>query len=440
MSNNVTVIRPLAGPLRGTAHVPGDKSISHRSVLFGAMAQGTTHLTGVLDSADVRSSMAAVSALGAQVNLEKQPDGSLAGTVSGWGRKGPKQPDVPIDCGNSGTTVRLLMGVIAPWDIKVELTGDESLRRRPMKRITAPLSLMGATFAPADQETLPLIEQGTSALAPLSYESPVASAQLKTAIMLAGIFAKGRTQVVEPAPSRNHTELMLPQFGVKTQFEPCLAAVEGPQALVASAVDVPGDPSSAAFPACAAVLQPGSLLTLENVSLNPARIGFARVLQSMGAKVSLQQTGYAGKEPCGNIVVEYTPDLHGCEVAAEDIASMVDEIPVLALVAAHSSGRTVFHDVSELRVKESDRLAAILDGLAQLGVKACAQGDDLVIEGKPGLQAPSGLTFDSLKDHRLAMTWSLVGMTGGQPVSIVDFESVCISYPTFLQDMRRLSE
>ena len=439
-AEQTTLIEPLARPLSGAVRVPGDKSISHRSVLFSAMAEGTSHVSGVLDSADVRSSIGAVRALGAEVNLEKQPDGSLAGDIRGWGGLGPSQPEGSIDCGNSGTTVRLLMGVLAPWDITVELTGDDSLRRRPMRRIAAPLELMGARFAPEGATTLPLSITGTRGLAAISYDSPVASAQLKTAILLAGIFASGTTSVHEPAPSRNHTELMLPGFGVDVEAAPGEASVAGGQNLHACDVDVPGDPSSAAFMACAAALRPDSTIDIENVSLNEARIGFARVLERMGADITLKPTGSAGEEPCGTISVSYVEHLRSCEVAGREIASLVDEIPVLALVAAHAEGTTVFHEVGELRVKETDRLAAILEGLSKLGVRAWAEGDDLLIEGKPGLVVPEGLVFDSLGDHRLAMTWSLVGFTGAHPVSIRDFEAVRVSYPGFRADIERLAK
>lgn len=439
-AEQATLIEPLARPLSGAVRVPGDKSISHRSVLFSAMAEGTSHVSGVLDSADVRSSIGAVRALGAEVNLEKRPDGSLAGDIRGWGGLGPSQPEGAIDCGNSGTTVRLLMGVLAPWDITVELTGDDSLRRRPMRRIAAPLELMGARFAPEDATTLPLSITGTRGLAAISYDSPVASAQLKTAILLAGVFAAGTTSVREPAPSRNHTELMLPGFGVDVEAAPGEASVAGGQSLHACDVDVPGDPSSAAFMACAAALRPDSAIDIENVSLNEARIGFARVLERMGADITLKPTGSAGEEPCGTISVSYVEHLRSCEVAGREIASLVDEIPVLALVAAHAEGTTVFHEVGELRVKETDRLAAILEGLSKLDVRAWAEGDDLHIEGKPGLVVPEGLVFDSLGDHRLAMTWSLVGFTGAHPVSIRDFEAVRVSYPGFRADIERLAK
>lgn len=436
----ITVIDPLAKPLRGAVRVPGDKSISHRAVLFSAMAEGSSRLSGVLDSADVRSSIGAVRALGAEVSLEKQPDGSLAGEVTGWGERGPAQPEGPIDCGNSGTTVRLLMGVLAPWDVSTDLTGDASLRRRPMRRIADPLELMGARFSPAGAKTLPLTIEGTRSLAALNYDSPVASAQLKTAILLAGIFASGTTSVHEPAPSRNHTELMLPGFGVRVEAALGEASVTGGQKLHACDVDVPGDPSSAAFVACAAAIMPESAVDIQNVSLNPARIGFVRVLERMGADVSTTPTGTTGEEPCGTISVAFASRLHSCEVEGREIASLVDEIPVLALVAAHAEGETVFHEVGELRVKETDRLAAIIDGLSLIGVRAWAEGDDLHIEGKPGLVVPEGVLFDSLGDHRLAMTWSLVGFTGSVPVKIRDFEAVRVSYPNFRVDIERLAE
>ncbi|WP_165045886.1 3-phosphoshikimate 1-carboxyvinyltransferase [Adlercreutzia sp. ZJ138] len=440
---SVTTVSPLPAPVCGVARVSGDKSISHRAVLFSAMAEGTSNVSGVLDSADVRSSLSAVAALGARVHVCEQPDGSLAGTIEGWGRCGPSQPAGAIDCGNSGTTVRLLMGLLAPWNVDVELTGDASLSRRPMKRITGPLSVMGARFQPEDRETLPLVVAGSGRQRPLvgiSYDSPVASAQLKTALLLAGVFAEGETEVREPAPSRNHTELMLPEFGVKVRAHDCYAAVRGGQRMHAANVVVPGDPSSAAFPVCAAALVPGSDLTIEQVSVAPARIGFVRVLERMGAIITAENLAPAGREPIGSITIRYTRGLHGCDVQPDEIASMVDEIPVLALVAAHANGVTRFKGASELRVKETDRFAAIVEGLAKLGVRAWCEGScDLCIEGRSGMKVPTGLEFDSLGDHRLAMTWALVGLTGNESVRIRDFEAVCVSYPQFLSDMERLA-
>ena len=439
MGTNITTIEPLGAPLKGAARVPGDKSISHRAVLFSAMAEGTSRLTGVLDSADVRSTIGAVSALGAQVSLERQVDGTLAGGVTGWGEEGPKEPAEPIDCGNSGTTSRLLMGVLAPWNIRVTITGDDSLKKRPMRRIIAPLMKMGARFEPEACETLPVTEVGSPELKAITYDSPMASAQLKTSVLLAGLGAKGTTTINEPAISRNHTELMLPEFGVKVDHAFRRASVEGPAKLHASEVDVPGDPSSAAFLVCAALLRKGSSVQIENVSLNPGRVGFIRTLERMGASIDVRYLTAEGKEPIGVIGASYTDNLVGCEVPSQHIASEIDEIPVLSLVAAHASGITVFRGVSELTKKESNRLTAIIEGLGQLGVNAWAENDDLYIEGQPNLQVPEGLVFDSRKDHRLAMTWSLVGLCSETPVDIIDFDCVSVSFPTFLDSLKGLA-
>lgn len=438
--DEITCIEPLGSPLCGTVRVPGDKSISHRAVLFSAMAEGTSTLTGVLDSEDVRSSMGVVEALGAQVDLAKQPDGSLAGSITGWGSAGPQQPSEPLNCGNSGTTARLLMGIVAPWNITVTITGDESLQRRPMRRITAPLMKMGVTFLPDGKETLPITEEGNASLKALTYESPMASAQLKTAVLLAGVFAHGTTTVNEPAPSRNHTELMLPEYGVKTTASERSASVVGPATMKACSINVPGDPSSAAFLICAAILSRGSDVVVEDVSLSPGRIGFTRTLERMGADIDVMRKGCAGKEPYGIIHARYTPHLRGCEVPADKIASIIDEIPVLALVAAHAHGITVFREVGELRVKETDRLQAIIDGLALIGVDAWEDGNDLYIEGQPDLAIPEGVVFDSHGDHRFAMTWALVGLLGRKPVSVKGMSCAAISFPTFLDDMKGLAQ
>ena len=441
MSTGLTQrIEPLANPLKGSCQVPGDKSISHRAVLFSAMAEGTSRVKGVLDSEDVRASIEAVQKLGAEVNLEKMPDGSFEGGITGWGAQGPKQPESPIYCGNSGTTARLLMGVLAPWDIEVRIEGDASLSKRPMRRITAPLMKMGVEFDPAGAETLPIVERGTRDLKAITYDAPMASAQLKTAVLLAGVYADGKTTLNEPSVSRNHTELMLPEYGVKTTAAERTASVEGPAQMKACEVQVPGDPSSAAFLVCAAVMKPGSAIQVENVSLNAGRTGFIRTLERMGAEVEVHSTGMSGKEPHGIISAAYSPHLTGCEIPGSKIAALVDEIPVLALVAAKAHGVTVFREAGELRAKETDRLACVIKGLEQLGVNSWTEGDDLFIEGDPDLMAPEGMVFDSYGDHRLAMTWSLIGLCGSQPISVENFESVAVSYPTFLSDIERLSE
>ena len=431
-----TRIEPLPRPLCGSIRVPGDKSISHRAVLFSAMAQGTSRVRGLLDSTDVRASIGAVSALGAKVDLEKQPDGSLAGEIRGWGEEGPAQPQEPIDCANSGTTARLLMGVLAPWPIRVTLTGDDSLRGRPMRRITAPLMKMGAQFEPAGSETLPITIIGDRDLKAVSYESPMASAQLKTAVLLAGLGAEGETMVTEPAISRNHTELMLPEYGATTTAGERTASVEGPCTLQATEVLVPGDPSSAAFAVCAAMMKRGSQIQVDNVSLNTARIGFTRTLERMGADIELIHKGSAGKEPYGSIHARYSDHLVGCEVPADKIASVIDEIPVLALVAAHAHGVTVFRDVAELKVKESNRLQATKEGLLSLGVECWTHGEDLFIQGDPDLHVPEGIVFDSRGDHRLAMTWALVGLCHNAGVEVTDFACTAVSFPDFLDTLQ----
>lgn len=432
-------IQPLKSPLQGSLKVPGDKSISHRAVLFSAMAEGVSNVQGILNSTDVQSSIQAVEALGAKVELEKQEDGSLAGIITGWGKSGPNQPTKKIDCGNSGTTARLLMGVLAPWDIEVEIDGDESLRTRPMRRITAPLMKMGVQFEPAGKEALPFTIAGNPNLKALDYVAPMASAQLKTAVLLAGIYAEGKTTVHEPAPSRNHTELMLPQYGVKTIVANCLAAVEGPTVMKATSIAVPGDPSSAAYVTCAAVLKRDSSISIEDVSLNTARIGFTRTLERMGAEVRVEHKSSAGKEPYGIIHAEYCSALRGCEIPAEKIASLVDEVPILALVAAHARGVTVFREVGELRVKETDRLRAVVDGLDQIGVDSWVDGNDLFIEGQPQLQVAANTVLDSHNDHRLAMTWAVLGLTNNAPLEVRGFDAVEISYPGFLEDFERLT-
>ncbi len=433
-----TILKPLASPLTGEVHVPGDKSISHRAILFAAMAEGTSKVTGVLDSEDVRSSIKAVCQLGAEVNLKKDGSGALCGTITGWGSKGPEQPEDPIDCGNSGTTARLLMGMLAPWPIQVTITGDASLRLRPMRRNTAPLMKMGVQFKPAEADHLPITEIGNPNLRAITYDAPMASAQLKTAVLLAGVYAQGTTTLNEPAPSRNHTELMLPEFGVPTTAGTRVATVSGPCVMHAADVVVPGDPSSAAFLCAAAILKRGSSICVEDVSLNPARIGFVRTLERMGANIEDARKGSEGKEPYGSICASYTPHLRGCEVPSQHFASIVDEVPILAVVAAHAKGVTVFKGAAELRVKETDRLQAIIDGLEQVGIDAWEEGDNLYVEGDPDLTVPPNTTFPSHGDHRLAMTWAVLGMCSNTPVSIEGFESISVSYPGFMDAIRSL--
>lgn len=432
------VFGPGSTSLSGTIAVPGDKSLSHRAVLFAAMSMGTSHVSGVLDSADVRSTIAAVESLGATADLALADDGSLAGAITGWGAAGPRSPEDAIDCGNSGTTARLLMGVLAGWSVSVTLTGDESLSRRPMLRVTEPLAAMGARFDTSENGTLPVTVHGTAELKPFSYDSPVASAQVKTAIMLAGLRARGGVRVSEPAASRDHTERLLPAFGIAVKRDPerFAASVCGPQQMVATNVAVPRDPSSAAFLACAAAMVPGSQVTLTGVSLNPTRTGFISVMLRMGASVEIRQEESAGSEPAGTVVIR-SSRLVGTTVTTEEVPSLVDEVPVLALLACRAAGTTRFEGVGELRVKESDRLAAVADGLSALGATVRSGDDWLEVDGPCTL---GGATLDSLHDHRLAMTWALAGLVSDKPVTVTGFEAVDVSYPRFAEDLQALSQ
>lgn len=429
---------PGSAPLRGVVAVPGDKSLSHRAVLFSAMAEGVSRVSGVLDSADVRATVGAVAALGARVALDVQEDGSLAGEIEGWGARGPAAPGEPIDCGNSGTTARLLMGVLAGWPIEVTLTGDASLSKRPMRRVTEPLTAMGARFTTTDAGTLPVTVHGADALRPFDYASPVASAQVKTAVLLAGLRAAGGVRVTEPAPSRDHTERLLPAFGIKLTHRPEArsASLCGPQVPTATEVAVPRDPSSAAFMVAAALLVPGSDVTLPGVSLNETRIGFLRVLERMGADIEISEEPSAGAEPVGTIRARHTERLSATPVEPHEVPSLVDEVPVLALVASGAAGTTRFEGVGELRVKESDRLQAIADGLAALGVTVRAEAERLEVDG-PALLG--GAELSSLHDHRLAMTWALAGLAAAAPVTVTGFEAVEVSYPRFAEDLGSLT-
>jgi len=431
------VSRPLTSPLRGTTRVPGDKSISHRAVLFAAMAQGTSALSGVLDSEDVRSTIAAAHALGASVEPDQAEDGALALRITGWGGFGPSEPTAPIDCGNSGTTARLLMGVLAGWPVEVTLTGDDSLSRRPMRRVTGPLARMGAVCATTEGH-LPVTVSG-GGLVPIIFESPVASAQVKSAVLLAGLRAHGRTVVREPARSRDHTERLLPAFGVEVGIaeETRSCWVDGPEVLSAAGVAVPGDPSSAAFIAVAAALVPGSDVRIEGVALNPTRTAFLAVMERMGTRVDIAPEAGPGAEPAGTVLVRHTDTLRATTITPDEVPSLVDEIPVLALLASQAEGETRFEEVGELRVKESDRLTAIVEGLTALGVRAVAEGDTLVVSGPSRLAGD--VVLDSLGDHRLAMTWALAGLIASAPVTVERFAAVDVSYPRFLDDLGALS-
>ncbi len=423
------------GPLIGEVRVPGDKSLSHRAVLFAAMAEGRSRLRGVLDSDDVRSTLGAVEALGAGVTAHRTDDGALDVRVEGWGAPGPSTPSAPLDCGNSGTTARLLLGVLAGWDVEATLVGDASLSKRPMPRVTDPLTLMGARFV-SETGTLPVTVHG-GGLIPVEYVTPVASAQVKTALLLAGTRASGRTLVREPAASRDHTERMLPAFGVPVGRDVArlVAWVDGPVVPSAAEIRVPGDPSSAAFMVAAALLVPESRVAVTGVALNPTRIGFLGVLERMGADVTIEPEPALGAEPVGTIHVRHTPGLRSTVVSATEIPALVDEVPVLALLASQAEGETRFEEVGELRVKESDRLGAVIEALNALGGEAREEGDDLVVVGRSPL---AGTLLHSRSDHRLAMVWALAGLVTEGPVTVGGFEAIDVSYPGFTHDLEAL--
>ncbi|MCE5190495.1 MAG: 3-phosphoshikimate 1-carboxyvinyltransferase [Actinomycetia bacterium] len=427
-------VRPATSPLCGSVRVPGDKSISHRAVLFSAMADGTSRLSGVLDSADVRATMAAVEALGASLEIVEETAEGLEIVVRGWGADGPIEPLGPIDCANSGTTIRLLMGVLAGWPVHVVLTGDESLSRRPMRRVTAPLAEMGARFETAEDGVAPIGVRG-GGLLPGSFDLPVGSAQVKTALLLAGIRATGRTTVCEPAPSRDHTERMLPGFGVPIVRDGLCASVTGPVLPHAADVSVPADASSAAFLVGAALLVPGSDVTLPGISLNPTRAGFLRVLSRMGADLQVTPGPDVCGEPAGQVRVRYTERLEGTTVKAEEVPSLIDEVPLLAIVATAASGTTRFEGVGELRLKESDRLGAMAGAINALKGAAAVTDDTLTVTGGRPL---TGTALDALGDHRLAMAYAVAGLTAAGETVIDRFEAVDVSYPGFAGDLATL--
>lgn len=431
---DVRVRRPDRG-LTGELRLPTDKSISHRAVLLAAMAEGESHLIGVLDSADVRSTIDAVSALGARVETVESGPRGLQLQVTGWGAAGPTAPDGPLDCGNSGTTARLLMGILAGWPIEVTLVGDESLSRRPMKRVAEPLRLMGASIETTGQGTLPVRVHGGS-LRAIDYVLPVASAQVKTAVLLAALRADGVTSVTEPAPSRDHTERMLPEFGVPVEQQELRAAVTGPAVPRGTRVIVPADASSAAFLCAASLLVPGSAIRLPNVSLNPGRIAFVEVLNRMGAGIRVSDLPPMGREPVGVLSVRQREELQAASIAGKEVPALVDEVPILALVATQATGTTRFEGVGELRVKESDRLEAVRAGLESFGATVRAGEDWLEVEGPTALQ---GARVSSLGDHRLALTWVVAALIAEGETCIEHIEAIDVSYPAFLHDLEGLT-
>ena len=423
-----------AGPLSGRLRVPGDKSISHRALMLGALATGRTTIKGLLEAEDVLNTAKAVTALGAPA--VKTGD---TWVVTGRATGGLAQPSGPLDFGNAGTGTRLMMGVIAGHDITVELTGDASLSRRPMRRVLDPLKRMGLEITPEGKETLPLTIRGSSRLVPIEYELPVASAQVKSAVLLAGLSAPGETTVIEKEATRDHTERMARAFGaeVKSARRDGVThiTVKGEAELTGRDITVPGDPSSAAFLIAAALIVPGSEVTVEGVLVNDTRTGLYTTLKEMGGDVELMNEREEGGEPIADIRARYSK-LKGVRVPPERAPSMIDEYPVLACIAAFAAGETRMEGLAELKVKESDRLAATAAGLAANGVTAHVDGDTLIVTGMA--HVPGGGTVATHLDHRIAMAFLTLGLASDKPVTVDDATMIATSFPEFRGLMERL--
>ena len=419
-----------AGPLRGTARVPGDKSISHRALMLAALAVGESRIDGLLEGEDVLATAAAMRAMGAEI--VRGADGGW--TVAGVGVGGLHQPAGALDMGNSGTSTRLLMGLVASHPITAAFIGDASLSRRPMARVIEPLSRMGADVTASPGGRLPLMVRGLCPAVPIRYTLPVASAQVKSAILLAGLNTPGITEVVEPVPTRDHSERMLAGFGaaltVSTEGKARHIRVTGEAELRPQHIAVPGDPSSAAFPIVAALIVPGSEVRIDNVGLNPTRAGLFEVLRAMGADLEIVDAREVGGEPVGDLIARASP-LTGIEVAPELAPSMIDEYPILFVAAALAQGRTVMRGLEELRVKESDRIATMAAGLAAIGARVEELPDGLIVEGSGGDPLPGGATVAAQLDHRIAMSFAVAGLAARAPVTIDDMTPVATSFPGF---------
>lgn len=425
--------------LKGTASAPGDKSISHRSIIFGGMAEGTTRVTGLLRGADILSTIGAMKAFGATVTENKDQ----SWTIEGVGQKGLKSPKADIDCGNAGTGVRLIMGAATGYKLKARFIGDASLSSRPMNRILNPLREMGAkakarTTEDGQTGRLPITLTSDGDLTPLDYQPPHASAQVKSAILLAGLNTQGTTTVIEPTLTRDHTENMLRAFGVevesKERGQATHISLTGPVILKATDVVVPGDPSSAAFLIVAALITPGSDIIIENVMMNPTRTGVFETLIEMGAFLRADNFRKSGGEMIADLHVKYSK-LIGITVPEERASSMIDEYPILAVAAAFAQGDTVMNGIGELRVKESDRIAATAALLSVNGVSVTEREDGMTVKGSAGQSPQGGGTVSTHHDHRIAMSALILGLNTQESVSIDDAAMIATSFPNFFDLM-----
>ena len=417
-----------AQKLTGTLRVPGDKSISHRAVMLASIAEGTSEVTGFLTGEDCLCTMNAFQQMGVQI--ERLGETHLR--VHGVGMHGLKAPKAELDMGNSGTAMRLMCGLLAGQPFASTLVGDESLSKRPMKRVIAPLATMGAAIA-SNEGRAPLhISANTGALHGTAYRSPVASAQVKSCLLLAGLYASGTTEVFEPEASRDHTERMLQAFGVQVQAREGYAALAGGQALTAANIEVPADISSAAFFMVGAAITKGSDITLKDVGINPTRVGIITILQQMGAAITVGETRLFGGEPVADIRVQGGV-LKGIAIGKELVASAIDEFPILFIAAACAEGQTLVTGAEELRVKESDRIATMVDGLKLLGVNAEARPDGALIEGLGAAGKLGGGTIDSHGDHRVAMSFAMASLRAAAPITVLDCLNVNTSFPGFAE-------
>lgn len=415
------------GQLQGRIRVPGDKSISHRSVMLGALANGVTEVSGLLEGEDVLATLAAFRAMGVQA--EGPNEGRL--TIHGVGMHGLEVPSAPLDMGNSGTAMRLMAGILAGQGFDSELVGDASLSKRPMNRVADPLRTMGAVIETEENGRPPLRIHGGQTLKGIDYSLPVASAQVKSAVLLAGLYADGTTTVTEPAPTRDHTERMLQGFGYKLNVNGATISLDGGGKLQATQIDVPADISSAAFFLVGASIADGSDLTLEHVGMNPTRIGVINILRMMGADIDIANEQVIGGEPVADLRVRST-QLHGIDIPEDQVPLAIDEFPSLFIAAACAEGRTRLTGAHELRVKESDRIAVMARGLALLGVAHQETEDGIIIDGRTDVGAYGGGEVDAEGDHRIAMSFAMAGLRASAPITIRDCLNVNTSFPNFV--------
>ncbi|WP_405107610.1 3-phosphoshikimate 1-carboxyvinyltransferase [Phaeobacter sp. BS52] len=427
-----------ADPLTGIAEVPGDKSISHRSLILGALAVGETKISGLLEGEDVLDTAKAMQAMGAEVINH----GGGNWSVHGVGVGGLAEPDQVIDCGNSGTGVRLIMGVMATSPITVTFTGDASLNKRPMARVTDPLALFGTQSVGRSGGRLPMTIVGAAEPTPVRYTVPVPSAQVKSAVLLAGLNAPGQTVVIEKEATRDHSERMLAGFGAEITVEDTdegrVITLTGQPELKPQVIAVPRDPSSAAFPVCAALITPGSDVLVPGIGLNPTRAGLFYTLQDMGADLTFENMREEGGEPVADLRARYSPDMKGIDVPPERAASMIDEYPVLSVVASFATGKTMMTGVKELRVKESDRIDAMARGLRANGVMVEEGEDWWAVTGLGPDGVPGGGTCESFLDHRIAMSFMVMGMGAQKSVTVDDGTPIATSFPIFTPLMTTL--